>query len=284
MHNNFEELEARCKRYYLKKILKIVLPVSVVSLVVVIGYFAVAKNEVQTAKPQQKTIFKKDIYQLDDADIFDNMTEKKIKDTIKIKKVVVAKEIQKEKPIKKVKKTKQIQKIVPKRKIEDVEYDLHLYSYNLLDKKRDNVIRKKQLPIKKQPPKIVKQPQPHTNNIPQRIKNKPKVKTDKKPFKMELKNINSIDKMIEIYNSHNSYKTALMISKLYYKKRNYKRAIQWSKKANIISPREEEAWLVYAKSEYALGNKSKAKSILKIYINSSDSKKAKALLISWLKG
>ena len=71
MHNNFEELEARCKRYHLKKILKIVLPVGVVFLVVVIGYFAVAKNEVQTAKLQQKTILKKDIYQSDDADIFD---------------------------------------------------------------------------------------------------------------------------------------------------------------------------------------------------------------------
>ncbi|MEA1955104.1 MAG: hypothetical protein U9N02_01255 [Campylobacterota bacterium] len=222
MYNNFEILEAKCKKYYMKKALKIVLPVGFVLIVALVSIILSSDDKKDNAvvKP----------------------VEKKIEE--KIEKIVKKKEIKKEEKI-----------------IKDVEYDLHLYSYNLLNKKQE-VIPKKPL-----------------------VKAKPIVKTEvkKEPFSLSLKKINSVDEMIKIYNKEKKYSLAVKIADTFYKQKNYKKSLEWSKKANVLNPKKVEAWLLYAKSEYEQGNKVRAQNILRVYIKNSNSKEAKELLIAWIK-
>jgi len=252
MHNNFEELEAKCKKYYLKKMLKIAIPVGVVIVASVVTLISFVDNKLEVEP--KKVIVKKKIPKVDDIDIFDEVEKLKV-----IKNKIIKKKLNK------------------KRK--DVKYNLHLYSYNLLNKKRAKTIRREVLMKEKSKRKI----RPHVNNIPQRIRAKPEPKTHTNSFKMQFKNIGSIDKMIKVYQSENTYSSALKISKMYFEKRDYKQAVKWSKIANSLDSRKEEAWLIYAKSEYILGHKKRAKSILRIYTNSSNSRKARKLLMSWKK-
>ena len=270
MHNNFEVLEAKCKKYHLKKILKILLPIGFLFLVVTIGLFFFFTNEKKLIKVEQNEL-KKDTIKIEKGDvgIFKNTNEQK-----QLKSIASVKEQEK-----KIEEPDIFQDSLIKR--EDIEYDLHLYSYNLLNKKREKVIRK--VPLQKK--KVIKKQE--ISKIPKVKKviieqSKPKVKNNS--FSIVLKNLDSTDKMIELYNKEKTYPIALKISKLFYKQKNYKKALLWSKKANNIDSRAEESWLIYAKSEYALGHIKRAKGILKVYVNNSNSKEAKALLISWIKG
>lgn len=91
----------------------------------------------------------------------------------------------------------------------------------------------------------------------------------------------SLDTWIEKYNQKKSYSTAVYISKQYYADKNYKQAGIWAKRANQLDRNKEEAWLYYAKSVYALGNVTKAKRILNIYLQYKKSVKAELLLSEW---
>jgi len=55
----------------------------------------------------------------------------------------------------------------------------------------------------------------------------------------------------------------------------------WAKKANQINREGEEAWLLYAKSYYAQGQKSEAMGVLELYMNYKDSKNATQLYNTW---
>lgn len=260
MHNNFELLESKCKRYHLKKILKIALPVTLLFVVSIIGLFSFFTDEKELVIVKKEEIKTPTIVKIiDDADIFEEVKEK---------------EKEKEPDI-----FQQVEEEVIKR--EDVPYDLHLYSYNLLNKKRDKVIHR----VSSKRKIIAKEQRIHKVTKVKKISKKeiePKVRNNS--FSIVLKNLNSTDKMIEVYKKEKTYSIALKIAKLFYKQKKYKEAVIWSKKANNIDSRAEEAWLVYAKGEYALGHEKRAKGILKVYVNNSNSEEAKSLLISWLKG
>ncbi len=99
-------------------------------------------------------------------------------------------------------------------------------------------------------------------------------------FKPEVKE-QSIEAWIEKYHQKKSYTVAIYIAKQYYLQPDYKQAGIWAKRANQIDRNKEEAWLYYAKSVYALGDASKAKRILNIYLQYKKSTKAELLLSEW---
>ncbi len=266
MHNSFEVLESKCKKYHMKKMLRIAVPVLVFLAGIVGIIFYLFSDNKQVEKIEHKKVKEKTLVVEDDVDIFQ---DKKI-ETKEVK------PLKKEEPIVQVKKENK-----KKTKYKDVEYNLHMYSYNLLDRKKDNIIHKQPISHVKSVSNVVKKE--IKRDITPKINLNKKIEPKNNSFSIVLKNLDSTEKMIKIYNEEKTYSIALKIAKLFYKQKDYKKAVIWSKKANSIEPREEEAWLVYAKSEYALGHKKRAKAILKIYINNSNSQKAKELLVSWIK-
>jgi len=87
--------------------------------------------------------------------------------------------------------------------------------------------------------------------------------TTKKPIKpvLEVKEVQDLDALIRQYEKYPRYVTALKIANLYYEKKDYENAALWARKANLIDRDDEDAWVLYAKSEYALGNRERAKRI-----------------------
>jgi tetratricopeptide (TPR) repeat protein len=71
---------------------------------------------------------------------------------------------------------------------------------------------------------------------------------------------------------------SIFLANMYYKKRDYKKAIFWSKQTNKLDNNIEESWLIFAKSKVKLGHKNEAIRVLKAYIRRSNSYEAKKLL------
>lgn len=85
----------------------------------------------------------------------------------------------------------------------------------------------------------------------------------------------------ELYQRSPKFETALSIARDFYAKENYSEAAVWAKKANQMNREAEEAWLLYAKSYYAQGNKNEAIGVLELYLNYKDSKAAAELVKTW---
>jgi tetratricopeptide (TPR) repeat protein len=77
--------------------------------------------------------------------------------------------------------------------------------------------------------------------------------------------------------SHN-INDSIFLATMYYKKRNYQKAIYWSMQTNKLDNNIEESWLTFAKSKVKLGRKNEAIRVLKAYIKRSNSYEAKKLL------
>ena len=90
-----------------------------------------------------------------------------------------------------------------------------------------------------------------------------------------------MEELQKLYAQRHSYDLALKIARLAYQKGAYKEALAWAKKANKLDRTKEGAWILYAKSLYALGKKRQAKQLLRVYLDYRDSAKAKKLLSEW---
>jgi len=77
--------------------------------------------------------------------------------------------------------------------------------------------------------------------------------------------------------SHN-VNDSIFLTNIYYKRKNYKKAIYWAKQTNKIDNNIEETWLIFAKSKVKLGYKNEAIRVLKAYISRSNSYEAKKML------
>jgi thioredoxin-like negative regulator of GroEL len=80
-----------------------------------------------------------------------------------------------------------------------------------------------------------------------------------------------------------SYETALRIATRMFESEDFKEASAWARQANQLDREQEEAWMLYAKSQYALGAKDQAMSVLKLYLDYRSSRAASALLEQWEK-
>jgi len=230
MHDNFENLQKRCKRYQLKQRVKFLVPA--ISLVLIIG---ISLSLSEKSSPIEKIPNK----------------------PIKITKI---KEIKKVKIIKETEIKKQI--------IEDIPYALQIDKKYLTKRQTHYVAKpvyKEEVVPKKQQRVYIKRDEP-------------------KALAITVKKLNSVKDMIAYYNKENKYSLALKIAQTYYDAKNYSESLLWSKKANLLNRDADGAWVLYAKSEYAVGNHERAIKILNLYISNADSPEAKALLLNWTQG
>jgi tetratricopeptide (TPR) repeat protein len=130
------------------------------------------------------------------------------------------------------------------------------------------------------PPAVQKPPQKHILQISENISLPPQKSTDKVYFSA-VNEDKSLDEWVQKYNKKKSYAVAIYISKQYYAEKDFKHAGIWAKRANQLDRNKEEAWLLYAKSVYALGDKEKAKKILNVFLRYKDSAKTELLLSEW---
>lgn len=245
MHNNFETLQKKCKKYHLKNSLKLILPTLLTTVALIGLYFFINSDtslQTEAVKTQNTT------QQL-------KIPKKKIaaipKETSSI--------MPKSKPIETQKTRK------------DLQYSLELdYDYSPQPAKQKEQVKQKVVKTQK---KVAKAPE--------------EIKTDntqKSSFKMSLKKVDSLKKMLSIYEKKENYDSALKIAAKYYENKNYTQALLWSKKANILNKKDAGSWIIYAKSEYAKGNKKRAIEIISLYLGNSKSPEASTLLLSWTKG
>lgn len=226
MHDNFENLQKRCKRYRFKKRVKSTLPALGIFVAVVI-YMSLNK---------ENSLVKDISYK----------STQNIK-TDEIKKV----------------KTKN-----KKQKIEDIPYALQI------DKKYRQ----------KQQTNYVAKPTYKEEVVPKKLQRVYIKRDEPKALAISVKNIGSVKDMIAYYNKENKYSLALKIAQTYYDAKNYSESLLWSKKANLLNRDADGAWILYAKSEYAVGHHKRAIKILNLYTTNADSDEAKALLLNWSQG
>lgn len=119
------------------------------------------------------------------------------------------------------------------------------------------------------------------NFLDSEVKPKPK----KGPL-LRVKNAKakSIKTLVNQFLSSPNYRDGLSIANIYYDKKDYKNAASWAKKANELNKQKEEAWILFAKSQYKRGFKKDAKAALRLFLDYKTSKKAKILLKQWEKG
>ena len=126
---------------------------------------------------------------------------------------------------------------------------------------------------------------PKEENITLHVEEKKEIKLKevKKSSKINLivKEVNSEDALIERFRVAGDYDSAISLAKLYFEKKNYERVILWAKRASKIRPKEEDAWLLFAKAKYELGKKEDAIKALKLYKEYFKSKKIDRLLLRY---
>ena len=99
--------------------------------------------------------------------------------------------------------------------------------------------------------------------------------------KLKVQKIENLDTLKARFERYPSYETALRIAKILYERKKYAEAAVWARKANALNRDDEGAWILFAKAEYAMGEKEKAKRILRIFLDYKSSKTAQALLGEW---
>ncbi|ACM92879.1 conserved hypothetical protein [Nautilia profundicola AmH] len=77
----------------------------------------------------------------------------------------------------------------------------------------------------------------------------------------------NINELVASFNKEPKYDTAMVISKYYFDKNDYKNAKLWALKANNIDPSKYESWKMFALILLKKNDKIKAKEVLKIYLN-----------------
>jgi len=101
---------------------------------------------------------------------------------------------------------------------------------------------------------------------------------DKKRIIITSEQISSIGSMKKRFHKSNNIDDALLISKKFFQKKEYKRSLKWSLIANEIDKSNETSWVMFAKSKIKLGKKRDAISALSAYLKDHKSAKVKALL------
>ncbi len=100
----------------------------------------------------------------------------------------------------------------------------------------------------------------------------------KQKILISSKKIDRIKYLKDRYKATRKAKYAILLSKEFYKKHNYKLSLKWAIIANDIDSTKEESWLMFAKNKVKLGQKQEAIKALRIYLRSCNSAKVENLL------
>jgi len=88
----------------------------------------------------------------------------------------------------------------------------------------------------------------------------------------------SVSDMEKQFFSDPNKEDALYLSKYYYKKKAYKKALQWALETNKLDSNIEESWLIFGKAKAKLGKRMEAIRVLQSYYDRTGSAKAKNIL------
>jgi len=120
-----------------------------------------------------------------------------------------------------------------------------------------------------------------STNKPKKIVKKTKNKEVKQKKKLIIKkqdDKDSIKIILKRFKNTKSPTLSLFLAKKYYDLKDYKNAYKYAFITNDLDNKIEESWIIFIKSMIKLDKKQKAIKTLKLYIQHSDSQKAKKLL------
>ncbi len=250
-----EELEKKWKRYRLKKIFKkftyLIFTASAILIISLILYefsntkkMVVANVEIDKKEPKNEEIPKKE-----------NVTnvEKKVLKEDKNKTIIQDKEI---------KKIEEEPKVVVLKPSTDF-----LTRIENLEKKQQTNKIKENRHIKKE--KVEENSKKNKQN--ETIK-KPKIVIEKRD------NSNIINELIKKFERTKDPKIAIFLSRIYYKDKHYKKALEWAVIANELDNSNANSWILFAKSSVKLGKKEEAIKALETFLSKHKSYKTKRLL------
>ncbi len=106
----------------------------------------------------------------------------------------------------------------------------------------------------------------------------PQSKVKKHTILISSKKIDKIKYLKERFNETNKFIYAKLLSKEYYKRAKYKKALKWAIIANDLNSSDEESWILFAKSKVKLGKIDDAVNALSAYLKVNNSLRVKALL------
>lgn len=101
----------------------------------------------------------------------------------------------------------------------------------------------------------------------------------KKTFSMEVTSSDRQEVLLQNFNAKKDFKTAMELSRLFYEKSAYKKAIYWSKEASRLEPKSKIPWILYAKAKVRLNEKEDAIKALENYLNYFSSREIYDLLM-----
>ncbi len=246
MHNSFETLQQRCRRYRMRRLLStsMILLVSVGLLALAVYAYMYFFNKIPATKTAENVIVKSH------ETLETNLTSKAS--------LPVA--------------------LPPVTAAKDMNYNLHVDA-DYIPPRSPNIPKKERQAT---PLKETEQPIPSKEPI-STMPTKP-VPTPPKSLSMSVKKIDTLKAMQQLYTKEPSYAQALKIAQTYYRNGRYLKASLWAKKANILDRERAGAWILYAKSEYAKGHRQRAVEILRLYLANAHSDEGDALLRHWMKG
>ena len=129
------------------------------------------------------------------------------------------------------------------------------------------------------------EPKQKRRSVEKSVKRTVLPKAIQKPKKILIQQkMASIEDLTKEFYYAPSCSKALIIARKYYENHQYKDSMKWSLKANELDKKNEESWILFAKSLYKTGQKQKAIQTLQFYLRKHDSPNAKAVLISMQKG
>ena len=99
-----------------------------------------------------------------------------------------------------------------------------------------------------------------------------------KKIHLHSSSINYIETMKEKFSKSKNSRDALLLAKAFYRERNYKESERWALEANKLDSDLDESWILFAESKAKLGKKSEAINILAMYYKRTKSSKVKAVL------
>ena len=315
MHN-FDDLQKRCKRYRIKQALKYILVIFILLLAVASSLFfiigtkpilkvkTVVKESIK--KPSQQKAKKIPVVQkTKKATIVQTKIKQKKcppiskKDSKKVDKTIKKYSLQflvtTKKHIKQINKKKKFLESLGFKEcklLQSVVY-IHLVcnesnsldelqSYIKLAKRNhiDYVIRRQSYKITDQE---IATPKKEKREKKQEKKKEISIETEKAPAPMLKVQNTNMGQLQKKFSQAPNYNIAITIASNYYKKRAFKNAIIWAKKANELDKSDAKSWIIYAKSLHALHQNNKARQLLHIYLQYENSEEVSNLLQNWEK-
>jgi len=101
---------------------------------------------------------------------------------------------------------------------------------------------------------------------------------EKKKINITVKSLKDEESLLKTNKANESFETTLKLSKYYFEKSKFEKAILWSKKANHFKSSSFEPWLIYAKAKIKQNKKDEAIKAIETFLSYYNSDAARKFL------